>query len=98
MQETSYWPTHSRYVVSEQSQSNWQHPNAYDRERKETQHPGADECGAGRHPQPFCTLATKVVKTDPGWDVILEAVHFLVKIGNPHHARLNGPLRIEWLK
>jgi len=28
-------PTHRRYVVSEQSQSNWQHPNAYDRERKE---------------------------------------------------------------
>jgi hypothetical protein len=32
---------------------------------------------------------------DPSGDVILEAVHFLVEIGNPRHARLSGMLSIR---
>jgi len=32
---------------------------------------------------------------DPSRDVILEAVHFLVEIGNPRHARLSGMLSIS---
>jgi hypothetical protein len=32
---------------------------------------------------------------DPCRDVILEAVHFLVEIGNPRHARLSGMLSIR---
>jgi hypothetical protein len=32
---------------------------------------------------------------DPSGDVILEAVHFLVKIGNPRHARSSGMLLIR---
>ena len=32
---------------------------------------------------------------DPCRDVILEAVHFLVKIGNPRHARLSSMLLIR---
>ena len=27
---------------------------------------------------------------DPSGDMILEALHFLVEIGNPRHARLSG--------
>ena len=78
--------------MSEQRKSNWQHPNTYYRERKETKHPATDECDTSGHPHPFCTLATKAVQimADPSRDVILEAVHFLVEIGNPRHARLTG--------
>ena len=92
MQETSYWPPHLWNVMSEQRKSNWQHPNTYHRERKETKHPATDECDTSGHPHPFCTLATKAVQimADPSRDVILEAVHFLVEIGNPRHARLSG--------
>jgi hypothetical protein len=32
---------------------------------------------------------------DPSRDVILEAVHFLVEIGNSRHARLSGMLSIR---
>jgi hypothetical protein len=32
---------------------------------------------------------------DPSRDVILEAVHFLVEIGNPRHPRLSGMLSIR---
>ena len=32
---------------------------------------------------------------DPSGDMILEALHFLVEIGNPRHARLNGMLSIR---
>ena len=36
MQETSHWPPQRWNVMSEQRQSNWQHPNSYYREREET--------------------------------------------------------------
>jgi hypothetical protein len=92
MQETSHWPTHSWNVMSEQRKSNWQHPNTYYREREETQHSAADECDTSRHPHPYRSLPTKAAQTmaDPGRDVILEAIHFLVEIGNPRHPRLSG--------
>src|SRR5262249_424371 len=78
--------------MSEQRKSNWQHPNTYYREREET--PGNDECDTSQHPHPDRTLPTKAVQimADPSGDVILEAVHFLVEIGNPRHARLSGML------
>jgi hypothetical protein len=78
--------------MSEQRKSNWQHPNTYYRERKETKHPATDECDTSGYPHPFCTLATKAVQI---MAVILEAVHFLVEIGNPRHARLSGVLLIR---
>jgi hypothetical protein len=87
MQETSHWPTHRWNVMSEQRKSDWQHPNSYYRKREETEHAAADESDTSRHPQPFRTIPTKAVQVmaDPGRDVILEALHFLVEIGNPHH-------------
>jgi hypothetical protein len=76
--------------MSEQCKSNWQHPKTHYRERKET--PGEDECDTSQHPHPYCTLPTKAVQIMTDWarDVVLEAVHFLVEIGNPRHARLSG--------
>jgi hypothetical protein len=90
MQETSHWPTHGWNVVSEQRKSNWQHPNTYHREREEA--PGTDECDTSQHPHPYRTLPTKAVQitADQARDVVLEAVHFLVEIGNPRHPRLTG--------
>jgi hypothetical protein len=77
--------------MSKQRKSNWQHPNTYYRERQETEHSSTDECDTSRHPHPYRTLRTKALQimADPGRDVILEAVHFLVKIGNPRHPRGN---------
>ena len=73
--------------MSEQRKSNWQHPNTYYREWEET--PGTDECNASQHPHPQRTLPTKAVQimADQTRDVALEAVHFLVEIGNPRHTR-----------
>ena len=73
--------------MSEQRKSDWQHPNSYYRKREETEHAATDECDTSRHPQPFRTIPTKAVQVmaDPGRDVILEALHFLVEIGNPRH-------------
>ena len=87
MQETSHWLTHRWNVISEQRKSNWQHPNSYYREREETEHSATDECDTSRHPHPFRTLPTKAVQitADPGRNVILEALHFLVEIGNLRH-------------
>src|SRR5262249_37368369 len=87
MQETSHWLTHRWNVISEQRKSNWQHPNSYYREREETEHSASDECDTNRHPHPFRTLPTKAVQItdDPGRNVILEALHSLVKIGNLRH-------------
>ena len=87
MQETSHRPTHRWNVMSEQRKSDWQHPNSYYREREETEHAATDECDTSRHPQPFRTISTKAVQVmaDPGRDVILEALHFLMEIGNPRH-------------
>jgi len=87
MQETSHWLTHRWNVISEQRKSNWQHPNSYYREREETEHSATDECDTNRHPHPFRTLPTKAVQItdDPGRNVILEALHFLVEIGNLRH-------------
>src|SRR5215469_12807010 len=87
MQETSHRPTHLWNVISEQRKSNWQHPNSYYREREETEHSATDECDTNRHPHPFRTLPTKAVQitADPGRNVILEALHFLVEIGNLRH-------------
>jgi len=81
--------------MGEQRKSNWQHPNTYYREREET--PGNDECDTSQHPHPYRTLPTKAVQimADPSGDMILEALHFLVEIGNPRHARLNGMLSIR---
>ena len=75
--------------MSEQRKSDWQHPNSYYRKREETEHAATDECDTSRHPQPFRTIPTKAVQVmaDPGRDVILEALHFLVEIGNPRHPR-----------
>jgi hypothetical protein len=75
--------------MSEQCKSDWQHPDTYDRQRKETQYSATTECDPSRHPQPCRTLAAKAVEitADPDRDVILEAVHFLVEIGNPRHLR-----------
>jgi hypothetical protein len=95
VQETSDWRTHDWNVMSEQCKSNWQHPNTYYREREET--PGNDECDTSQHPHPYRSLPTKAVQimANPSRDVILEAVHFLVEIGNPRHARLSGMLSIR---
>jgi hypothetical protein len=73
--------------MSEQRKSNWQHPNTYYREREKTQHSGTNECDTSRHPHPFRMLPTKAVQitADPGGNVILEALHFLVEIGNVRH-------------
>jgi hypothetical protein len=92
MQETSYWRTHGWNVVSEQRKSNWQHPNTYYRKREETQHSATDECDASRHPQPYRTLSAKAVQiaADQAGNVILEAVHFFVEIGNPRHPCLSS--------
>ena len=90
MQETSHWPTHRWDVIGEQRKSNRQHPNTYYREWEET--PGNDECATGQNPRPYCTLPKKAVQimADPGRNVILEAVHFLVEIRNPGHSRSSG--------
>src|SRR6476660_5071692 len=87
MQETSHWPTHRWNVMSEQRKSDWQHPNSYYRKREETEHAATDVRDTSRHPQPFRPIPTKAVQVmaHPGRDVILEALHFLVEIGNPHH-------------
>ena len=76
--------------MREQRKSNWQHPNIYYRKREET--PGNDECDTSQHPHPYRTLPTKAVqiKADQARDVVLEAVHFLVEIGNPRHLRLTS--------
>ena len=81
--------------MSKQRKSNWQHPNTYDREREETEHSTTDECDTSRHPHPYRTLPTKSLQTigDPGRDVILEAVHFLVEIGSQRPT-----LFVKWLK
>jgi hypothetical protein len=90
MQETSDWRTHGWNVMSEQRKSNWQHPNTYYRKREKT--PGTDECDTSQHPHPYRTLPTKAVQimADQAGDVVLEAVHFLVEIGNPRHPRLTS--------
>jgi hypothetical protein len=87
MQETSHWLTHRWNVISEQRKSNWQHPNSYYREREETEHSATDERDTSRHPHPFRTLPTKAfqITADPGRNVILETLHFLVEIGNLRH-------------
>jgi hypothetical protein len=92
MQETSHWPAHRWNVVSEQRKSNWQHPNAYYREREKAEHSATDECDTSRHSHPYRTLSTKAVQTmtDPGGDVLLEAIHFLVEIRNAGHPRSSG--------
>jgi hypothetical protein len=89
MQETSDWRTHGWNIMSEQRKSNWQHPNTYYREREET--PGTDECDSSQHPHPYRTLPTKAVQiaANQAGDVVLEAVHFIVEIGNP---RQTNPL------
>ena len=73
--------------MSEQRKSDWQHPNSYYRKWEETEHAATDESDTSRHPQPFRTIPTKAVQVmpDPGRDVTLEALHFLVEIGNPRH-------------
>ena len=78
--------------MSEQRKSNWRHPNTYYRQREETQHSATDECDTSGHPQPSRALRTKAVQiiAYPGRDVVLEAIHFLVEIGNPRHPRLSG--------
>jgi hypothetical protein len=95
VQETSDWRTHDWNVVSEQRKSNWQHPNTHYREREET--PGDDECDTSYDPHPHRTVPTKAVQimADPSRDVILEAIHFLVEIRNPRHARLSCMLSIR---
>src|SRR5215469_6921782 len=92
MQKTSHRPAHCGNVMSEQRKSNWQHPNTDYRQREEAQQSSADERDAGRHPHPYRTLPPKAVEimANPARDVILEAVHFLVKIGNPRHSCLSG--------
>ena len=78
--------------MSEQRKSNWQHPNTYYREREETEYSATDECNTSRHPHPYRSLPTKALQIigDPARDVILEAIHFLVEIGNPPHPRVSG--------
>ena len=78
--------------MSEQRKSNRQHPNTYYREREETEYSAADKCNTSRHPRPYRSLPTKALQIigDPARDVILEAIHFFVEIGNPRHARLSG--------
>ena len=78
--------------MSEQRKSDWQHPNSYYRKREETEHAAADESDTSRHPQPFRTIPTKAVQVmaDPGRDVILEALHFLVEIWSPAAVLLHG--------
>src|SRR5690348_9093257 len=95
MQKTSHWPTHRLNVMCQQRKSNWQHPNAYYGEREEPQHSATNECDTSRHPHPYRTLSTKAVQitADPGRDVILEAIHFLVEIGNPRHPNLSSCIR-----
>jgi hypothetical protein len=95
VQETSDWRTDDWNVMSEQHKSNREHPNTYDREREET--PGDDDCDTSQNPHPYRTLPSKAVQitADPNRDVILEAVHFLMEIGNPRHARLSGMLSIR---
>jgi len=90
MQKTSHWPTHHWNVIGEQRKSNRQHPNTYYREWEET--PGNNECDTSQNPHPYCTLPKKALQIPghPGRDVILEAVHFLVEIGNPGHPRSSG--------
>jgi hypothetical protein len=92
MEETSHWPTHRWNVMSEQRKSNWKHPNTYHWEREETQHSATDECNTSRHPQPYRTLPAKAVQIipNPGRDGILEAIHFVVEIGNSRHPRSSG--------
>jgi len=92
MQETSHWPTHRWDVMSKQRKSNRQHPNTYYREWEETEHSGTNQCDATWHPHPDCTRPTKTTQVfaDPGRDVIVEAVHFLVEIGSLRHHRLSG--------
>jgi hypothetical protein len=87
MQEASHRPAHRWNVMSEQHQFNWQHPNTYYREREETEYSAADECDTSWHARPYRMLSTKAfqIMADPCRDVILEAVHFLVEIGNPRH-------------
>ncbi len=68
--------------MGKQRKSNWEHPNTYDGEREQT--PGHDECETDRDPHPYRTVPTKAVQimADPNRDVLLEAVHFLVEVGN----------------
>jgi hypothetical protein len=86
MQQTSDWPTHHWNVMSEQRESNRQHPDTYYWEWEKT--PGTDECDTSQHPHPHRTLPTKAVQiiADRSRDVVLEAVYFLVEIGNPRHS------------
>jgi hypothetical protein len=95
MQETSHRRTHRWNVMSEQRKSDWQHPNTYYREWEETEHSTTDECDTSLHAHPYRTLPTKALQIigDPGRDVILEAVHFLVEIGSQRHT-----LVVKWLK
>jgi hypothetical protein len=85
MQETSYWPAHCWNVMSEQRKSNRQHLNTY--------------IGSGKKPSTPQPMKAVQITADPSRDVILEAVHFLVEIGYPRHARLNGihVIRSLWL-
>jgi hypothetical protein len=92
MQKPSHGPAHAWDIMSEQCKSNWQHPDAYYRQRKETQHSAATQRDTSRRPQPCRMLLPKAaeITADPEGDVILEAVHFLVEIGNPRHLRSSG--------
>jgi hypothetical protein len=92
IQKTSHWRTHRWNVMSEQRKSNREHPNTYYRERKETQHSATDERNTSRHPHPYRTLPAKAVQitADKARDVILEAIHFFMEIGNPCHPRLSN--------
>jgi hypothetical protein len=91
MQDTSHWPAHGWNVMREQRKPNWQHPYTDYREREKTQHSAPDKCDTSRHAHPYRALATKAIQitADPARNVILEAIHFLVEIENPHHPRLS---------
>lgn len=89
MQETSHRPADRGNVVREQCKSDRQHPNTDDRQRQKTEHSTTDERDTSRNPRPRPTLPTKAAQivADPFRDMILEALHFLVEIGNHCHIR-----------
>jgi hypothetical protein len=95
VQETSDWHAHGRNVMSEQRESNRQHPNAYYREREKT--PGDDKCDTSQNPHPYRPLPAKAIQiiADPTRDVILEAVHFFLEIRSPRHARLSRMVSVR---
>jgi hypothetical protein len=92
MQETSHWPTHGWNVMREQRKPNRQHPYSDYREREKTKHSAPDECDTSRHAQPYRALPTKAIQitAHQARNVILETIHFLLEIENPHHPRLSS--------